>query len=458
MVSFRSTNASTYCSRQPLSADTVIGSLEYLGCAAIFVAALIALLVRSVMAFISITTTDRGSVLPLKNGATDLMQRREYEVSEHRVLIRGFEAAVDGCGIGVGTGAEAVVGAEAGGCGLTQMTGLKKMMQQKNFFYSGIIIQQESVNHISNVKDNATNISKFFMNPRHRRHSVRLRRKTGVTFIVIIRGVNNKVFGRVDFVNRNIIHGLFQAFKASPCSSRKAFRPDTIFGSWEYLGSRPSLFRCVVLDDCGIVLLPQTVIYEDCESMEKEDYEIFVAQDSTNCVVAVVDDEPPLLPQQVGVDKTMEVRATCGSPIFDHEKITTILEGLSIGSKTFVIVLTMSHDPITLDGVVSLLLDVELEQKGFDQFEGLSLSASVAEGLRRPSQSFGSQGGRSQGHQEDRGVVYDFSANCVAKMVTLLTGVGTVQGKWFIDSEVTHHVTTKPGDALDEADYSGADK
>ncbi|KAE8703700.1 hypothetical protein F3Y22_tig00110467pilonHSYRG00291 [Hibiscus syriacus] len=429
MVSFRATNASPYCSRQPLSADTVIGSLEYLGPAAIFVAALIALLVRSVMAFISITTTDRGSVLPLKNGATDLMQRREYEVSEHRVLIRGFEAAVDGCGIGVGTGAEAVVGAEAGGCGLTQMTGLKKMMQQK---------------------------------------SIRVRRKTIVTDFVIVQGLKNLGLDGVVFRNQSRIHGFFQSHQSIIACFKRSKHRHTVHGRLldRILSSDHGSFRVAAFSVALVVfLLPLMIMMsralavgDNCESMEKEDYEIFVAQDSTNCVVAVVDDEPPLLPQQVGVDKTMEVRATCGSPIFDHEKITTILEGLSIGSKTFVIVLTMSHDPITLDGVVSLLLDVELEQKGFDQFEGLSLSASVAEGLRRPSQSFGSQGGRSQGHQEDRGVVYDFSANCVAKMVTLLTGVGTVQGKWFIESEVTHHVTTKPGDALDEADYSGADK
>ncbi|KAL4279331.1 hypothetical protein GQ457_03G025310 [Hibiscus cannabinus] len=64
-------------------------------------------------------------------------------------------------------------------------------------------------------------------------------------------------------------------------------------------------------------------------------------------------------------DYVTQVKETCdalvdsGSPISEVEQIASILNRLTLEYNHFVDVITTSRDPINIDGVISVLVDVE---------------------------------------------------------------------------------------------------
>ncbi|KAL4335290.1 hypothetical protein GQ457_07G011350 [Hibiscus cannabinus] len=140
-------------------------------------------------------------------------------------------------------------------------------------------------------------------------------------------------------------------------------------------------------------------------SVENEEYEVFVAQDSALASWLLSTISVQLLPQFVGAETTPEIWSTVlkffsirstttvmslhyklqsvrkgdlsmrayvsqikeicnalvssGSPISDLEKIATILNGLPMEYQPFVAVITTSRDPFTLDAAISVLFDAE---------------------------------------------------------------------------------------------------
>ncbi|GMI71657.1 hypothetical protein like AT1G34070 [Hibiscus trionum] len=150
---------------------------------------------------------------------------------------------------------------------------------------------------------------------------------------------------------------------------------------------------------------PATVTAANGSSAENEAYEVFVAQDSALASWLLSTISSHLLSEFVGADTAAEIWATvlqyfssrstttvmslhyklrsvnkgdssmrmfvsqvkeicnalaaCGSPIFDLEKIATILNGLPLEYQPFVAVITSSQQPFTLDAAISVLFDAE---------------------------------------------------------------------------------------------------
>ncbi|XP_039047067.1 uncharacterized protein LOC120187417 [Hibiscus syriacus] len=159
----------------------------------------------------------------------------------------------------------------------------------------------------------------------------------------------------------------------------------------------------------SVQLASQTVVIEHEDTMDNKDYKNFVAQDSFLVSWLLSTVSPQLLRQLVGVVSIVEIwitvnkffvsskerelnmqsyisqikeicdaLATSGSPMSDQERIATILGGLPTEYRLFVTIILDNRDLITLDGVISILLDVELQQqKNFEQFNGLSISANM---------------------------------------------------------------------------------
>ncbi|KAL4353865.1 hypothetical protein GQ457_06G022460 [Hibiscus cannabinus] len=170
---------------------------------------------------------------------------------------------------------------------------------------------------------------------------------------------------------------------------------------------------------------PEMVTDEDGETVENEEYELFIAQDSALASWLLSTISPHLLPQFVGAESASEIWTTvtkffasrstttimslhyklkslkkgdlsmrtyisqikevcdslaaCGNPISEIEKIATILNGLPMDYKPFVDVITSSREPFTLDGVVSVLVDAEVQQNAFNQTDNFFGSISVAQ-------------------------------------------------------------------------------
>ncbi|KAE8657369.1 hypothetical protein F3Y22_tig00116996pilonHSYRG00578 [Hibiscus syriacus] len=76
------------------------------------------------------------------------------------------------------------------------------------------------------------------------------------------------------------------------------------------------------------------------------------------------------------VKEVCDALTTCGCLISKYEQIATNLNGLSVEYRPFVVVITASREPFTLDEIVSILVDVEAQQQTFDRAD--SISASVA--------------------------------------------------------------------------------
>ncbi|KAL4280713.1 hypothetical protein GQ457_03G011590 [Hibiscus cannabinus] len=145
---------------------------------------------------------------------------------------------------------------------------------------------------------------------------------------------------------------------------------------------------------------PATVVGSDGQLVENEDYEIYVAQDSTLFVGAetaaairstvlkffasrsrttVMSLHYRLRSLKKGdasmrdfVSKVKEVCdaiASCGSSISDLENIATIFNGLPGEYQLFVAVITANRDPYTLDEAVSILFDVQTQLHSFNHTE-----------------------------------------------------------------------------------------
>ncbi|KAL4302277.1 hypothetical protein GQ457_10G024220 [Hibiscus cannabinus] len=170
---------------------------------------------------------------------------------------------------------------------------------------------------------------------------------------------------------------------------------------------------------------PATVVTTDGASVENEDYEIFVAQDSALASWLLSTISASLLPQFVGAETTADIWSTVlrfftsrstttimslhyklrslkkgdlsmrayvsqvkeicnalassGSLISDLEIIATILNGLTIEYQPFVAIITASRDPFTLDAAISVLLDAETQLSNFNPLSDVSSSLNVVQ-------------------------------------------------------------------------------
>ncbi|KAL4273593.1 hypothetical protein GQ457_13G011140 [Hibiscus cannabinus] len=162
------------------------------------------------------------------------------------------------------------------------------------------------------------------------------------------------------------------------------------------------LFFRVKLDEVNFLLWKQQVLLmENGEKTEDEEYELYVAQDNTLASQLLTTTSPHLLPQFAGVETSAAVRktvnkllaskssttvmnlhyklrslrkgdltmqtyisnvkevcdsiASCGCAMGDIEHIATILNGLPIEYKPFVVVITACREPFTVDGVTTIL-------------------------------------------------------------------------------------------------------
>ncbi|GMJ02624.1 hypothetical protein HRI_003931600 [Hibiscus trionum] len=200
---------------------------------------------------------------------------------------------------------------------------------------------------------------------------------------------------------------------------------------------------------------PATVVNDAGEKIDNEEYEIFVAQDSALASWLLSTISSQLLSQFVGAETAAEVWSTvntyfaskstttvmtlhcrlkslkkgdlnmrtyiaqvkeicdaltaCGSPVSDLEKIATILNGLPIEYKPFIVVITASREPYTLDAVVSVLIDAEVQQTTFDLANNFSTSVNVAQvsadesGSRSDMRSFSQNQPGRQWYQSGNG-------------------------------------------------------
>ncbi|KAE8710243.1 Adenylate kinase 4 [Hibiscus syriacus] len=170
---------------------------------------------------------------------------------------------------------------------------------------------------------------------------------------------------------------------------------------------------------------PATVVLEGGTVTENTDHEVFVAQDSALASWLLSTISPSLLPHLVGAETAAQVwntvnkifacksvmavmnlhyqlkafhqgelgmrgyisqvkeicdaLASCGSPVPELEHIATILNGLSVEYRPVVTVLSASRDALTLEGVVSVLVDAETQQKNFSRFDNITAAANVAQ-------------------------------------------------------------------------------
>ncbi|KAL4377519.1 hypothetical protein GQ457_02G024390 [Hibiscus cannabinus] len=213
--------------------------------------------------------------------------------------------------------------------------------------------------------------------------------------------------------------------------------------------------------------------------------------------------------------------AACGNPISEVEKIATILNGLPMEYKPFVAVITASREPFNLGGVVSVLIDAEVQQNAFDLANNFSGSASIAQGTsdragvknkeysmnQQPCRQFNNSRGRGRtrpqcqlcgkvGHlvdscwfrfdqsfqgvtarkstsREESGMsnvnggetnVTGHVCSCAghgsneSQAQVQLTTVGTGQNQWYVDSGATHHVTPEAGKVMQGSEYGGPGK
>ncbi|KAL4301756.1 hypothetical protein GQ457_10G016470 [Hibiscus cannabinus] len=312
---------------------------------------------------------------------------------------------------------------------------------------------------------------------------------------------------------------------------------------------------------------PESVRDDNDELIENEEYELFVAQDSALASWLLSTISPHLLSQFVGAETASEIWSTvtkyfasrstttimslhyklkslkkgdlsmrtyisqikevcdslaaCGNPISEVEKIATILNGLPMEYKPFVAVITASREPFNLDGVVSVLIDAEVQQNAFDLANNFSGSVSIAQGTsdragvknkeysmnQQPYRQFNNSGGRGRtrpqcqlcekvGHlvdscwfrfdqsfqgvtarkstsREESGMsnvnggetnVTGHVCSCAghgsseSQAEVQLTTVGTGQSQWYVDSGATHHVTPEAGKVMQGSKYGGPGK
>ncbi|KAL4353878.1 hypothetical protein GQ457_06G021620 [Hibiscus cannabinus] len=312
---------------------------------------------------------------------------------------------------------------------------------------------------------------------------------------------------------------------------------------------------------------PESVRNDQDEQVENEEYELFVAQDSALASWLLSTISPHLLSQFVGAETTSEIWTTvtkyfasrstttimslhyklkslkkgdlsrrtyisqikelcdslaaCGNPISEVEKIATILNGLHMEYKPFVTVITASREPFNLDGVVSVLVDAEVQQNAFDLANNFSGSVSIAQGVSekavvknkeytmnpQPYRQFNNSGGRGRswpqcqlcgkiGHLMDscwfrfdqsfQGVTAKKSASREESGMTNVNGgevnvtghvcscaghgnsegqaqvqiaaASTGQNQWYVDSGATHHVTPEVAKAMQGSEYGGPGK
>ncbi|KAL4384576.1 hypothetical protein GQ457_15G020480 [Hibiscus cannabinus] len=130
-----------------------------------------------------------------------------------------------------------------------------------------------------------------------------------------------------------------------------------------------------------------TIRAPDGTMIENEASEVFVAQDSARSTTTVMSLHYKLRSLKKGdmsmrayvsqVKEICNALASSGSPISDLETIATILNGLSVEYQLFVVVITASREPFTLDATISVLLDVEVQLSSFNTLSDISSKLNV---------------------------------------------------------------------------------
>ncbi|KAL4303831.1 hypothetical protein GQ457_10G008820 [Hibiscus cannabinus] len=134
------------------------------------------------------------------------------------------------------------------------------------------------------------------------------------------------------------------------------------------------------------------------------------------------------------VKEVCDALASCGSPIWDLEKIATILNGLPGEYQPFVAVITTNCDPYMLYEVVSILFDAETQLHSFNHTE-FSPSLSVAQ-----------VSGSSHGADRDSGVNNNLSKPYRQSFVQRgrdRTGAGSAANSGTVNAQANLDVAAK---------------
>ncbi|PPS10968.1 hypothetical protein GOBAR_AA09676 [Gossypium barbadense] len=141
-----------------------------------------------------------------------------------------------------------------------------------------------------------------------------------------------------------------------------------------------------------------------------------------------------------------------GNSLSEIEYVATILNGLPVEYDPFIAVIAASREPVSLEGVCSILVDAErrnlilqdlvvdhTQNANFvERWDILLIDASIAVPvfLDNVLPSYGS----SITMSADRSVLGPFVLSSTAQAIQLDPSVSAT---WFVDSEATHHVTNE---------------
>ncbi|KAH1123149.1 hypothetical protein J1N35_006309 [Gossypium stocksii] len=143
--------------------------------------------------------------------------------------------------------------------------------------------------------------------------------------------------------------------------------------------------------------------------------------------------------------KICDTLAACGNSLSEIGHVATILNGLPVEYDPFIVVIAASREPVSLEGVCSILVDAETRQLNSTSYRPsrpvpatntCGFTSVVPVFLDNVSPSYGS----SIKMSAYRSVLGPLVQSSTARAIQLDPSVSAT---WFVDSEATHHVTNE---------------